>query len=51
MRKAIAATMSRSKREIPHYYLTETADLHDSLLRRRVKARAKGHASDKPQLP
>ena len=39
MRKAIA--MSRSKREIPHYYLTETADLHDSLLRRRVKARAK----------
>jgi hypothetical protein len=44
-RKAIAA-----KREIPHYFLTETADLHDSLLRRRVKARAKGHASDKPQL-
>ena len=24
MRKAIAAAMSRSKREIPHYYLTET---------------------------
>jgi pyruvate dehydrogenase E2 component (dihydrolipoamide acetyltransferase) len=28
MRKAIAAAMSRSKREIPHYYLTETVDLH-----------------------
>jgi pyruvate dehydrogenase E2 component (dihydrolipoamide acetyltransferase) len=26
-RKAIAAAMSRSKREIPHYYLTETVDL------------------------
>jgi pyruvate dehydrogenase E2 component (dihydrolipoamide acetyltransferase) len=27
MRKAIAALMARSKREIPHYYLTETVDL------------------------
>lgn len=27
MRKAIAAAMSRSKREIPHYYLSETVDL------------------------
>ncbi len=27
MRKAIAAAMSRSKREIPHYYLSETIDL------------------------
>jgi len=27
MRQAIAAAMSRSKREIPHYYLTETVDL------------------------
>jgi len=27
MRKAIAAAVSRSKREIPHYYLTETVDL------------------------
>jgi pyruvate dehydrogenase E2 component (dihydrolipoamide acetyltransferase) len=27
MRKAIAAAMSRSKREIPHYYLTETVPL------------------------
>jgi pyruvate dehydrogenase E2 component (dihydrolipoamide acetyltransferase) len=27
MRRAIAAVMSRSKREIPHYYLTETVDL------------------------
>ena len=26
MRKAIAAAMSRSKREIPHYYLSETFD-------------------------
>lgn len=31
MRQAIAAAMSRSKREIPHYYLTETVDLHLSL--------------------
>jgi pyruvate dehydrogenase E2 component (dihydrolipoamide acetyltransferase) len=28
MRKAIAAAMSRSKREIPHYYLANTVDLH-----------------------
>ena len=28
MRQAIAAAMSRSKREIPHYYLTETVDLN-----------------------
>ncbi len=28
MRQAIAAAMSRSKREIPHYYLTEMVDLH-----------------------
>jgi pyruvate dehydrogenase E2 component (dihydrolipoamide acetyltransferase) len=27
MRKAIAAAMSRSKREIPHYYLSDTIDL------------------------
>ncbi len=27
MRGVIAAAMSRSKREIPHYYLTETIDL------------------------
>jgi pyruvate dehydrogenase E2 component (dihydrolipoamide acetyltransferase) len=31
MRQAIAAAMSRSKREIPHYYLAETVDLHLSL--------------------
>ena len=31
MRKAIAAAMSRSKREIPHYYLTETVDLHSAM--------------------
>jgi pyruvate dehydrogenase E2 component (dihydrolipoamide acetyltransferase) len=28
MRKAIAAAMSRSKREIPHYYLTDTVDVY-----------------------
>lgn len=28
MRAAIAAAMSRAKREIPHYYLATTADLH-----------------------
>lgn len=28
MRKAIAAAMGRSKKEIPHYYLGETVDLH-----------------------
>ncbi|MGM0450090.1 MAG: dihydrolipoamide acetyltransferase family protein [Pseudomonadota bacterium] len=28
MRQAIAAAMSRSKREIPHYYLATTVDLH-----------------------
>jgi pyruvate dehydrogenase E2 component (dihydrolipoamide acetyltransferase) len=32
MRRAIAAAMSRSKREIPHYYLSTTIDLHRSLL-------------------
>lgn len=31
MRKAIAAAMSRAKREIPHYYLTQTVDLHAAL--------------------
>lgn len=31
MRKAIAAAMSRSKRDIPHYYLSETVDLHTAL--------------------
>ena len=28
MRRTIAAAMSRSKREIPHYYLSATIDLH-----------------------
>ena len=28
MRQAIATTMSRSKRDIPHYYLSTTIDLH-----------------------
>jgi pyruvate dehydrogenase E2 component (dihydrolipoamide acetyltransferase) len=31
MRKAIAAAMARSKREIPHYYLTESVDLRQAL--------------------
>lgn len=31
MRKAIAAAMSRSKREIPHYYLSETVPLQRAL--------------------
>ena len=31
MRKAIAAAMSRSKREIPHYYLAHTVDLGPAL--------------------
>lgn len=31
MRQAIAAAMSRSKREIPHYYLATTIDLHTAL--------------------
>jgi pyruvate dehydrogenase E2 component (dihydrolipoamide acetyltransferase) len=31
MRKAIGAAMSRSKREIPHYYLAETIPMHRSL--------------------
>ncbi len=31
MRKAIAAAMARAKREIPHYYLTHTADLGAAL--------------------
>jgi len=30
MRKAIAAAMSRSKREIPHYYLSETIPLREA---------------------
>jgi pyruvate dehydrogenase E2 component (dihydrolipoamide acetyltransferase) len=31
MRKAIAAAMSRSKREIPHYYLTQSIELTKAL--------------------
>jgi pyruvate dehydrogenase E2 component (dihydrolipoamide acetyltransferase) len=31
MRKAIAAAMSRSKREIPHYYLTEPVPMRQAL--------------------
>ncbi len=31
MRKAIAAAMTRSKREIPHYYLSHTVDLSAAL--------------------
>jgi len=32
MRKAIAAAMSRSKREIPHYYLSETVPMEKAAL-------------------
>jgi pyruvate dehydrogenase E2 component (dihydrolipoamide acetyltransferase) len=31
LRRAIAAAMARSKREIPHYYLATTIDLHRAL--------------------
>lgn len=31
MRQAIAAAMARSKREIPHYYLSTTIDLHRAM--------------------
>jgi pyruvate dehydrogenase E2 component (dihydrolipoamide acetyltransferase) len=31
MRQAIAAAMSRSKREIPHYYLSTTIDMHRAM--------------------
>ncbi|HLN09824.1 MAG TPA: dihydrolipoamide acetyltransferase family protein [Xanthobacteraceae bacterium] len=33
MRQAIAAAMSRSKREIPHYYLTQTVEVSAALAR------------------
>ncbi|MGO8915511.1 MAG: dihydrolipoamide acetyltransferase family protein [Stellaceae bacterium] len=33
MRQAIAAAMSRSKREIPHYYLSQTIEVSDPLAR------------------
>lgn len=41
MRRAIAAAMSRSKREIPHYYLAETVPMRSALawLRTRNEAR------------
>ena len=31
MRQTIAAAMSRSKREIPHYYLSTAVDLHGAM--------------------
>ena len=31
MRQAIAAAMGRSKREIPHYYLSTTIDMHQAM--------------------
>ena len=33
MRGAIAAAMTRSKQEIPHYYVSETIDMHNALER------------------
>jgi len=40
MRAAIAALMARSKREIPHYYLTETVDLGAAVTWLRERNRA-----------
>jgi pyruvate dehydrogenase E2 component (dihydrolipoamide acetyltransferase) len=31
MRQTIAAAMSRSKREVPHYYLSTTIDMHSAM--------------------
>ncbi len=45
MRKAIAAAMSRSKREIPHYYLSHTVDL------RRADACGKLNSERPPPAP
>lgn len=42
MRGAIAAAMARSKREIPHYYLSNTIDLT------RADAHVAGHNADRP---
>lgn len=39
MRAAIAALMSRSNREIPHYYLSSTVDLHRALALMRERNR------------
>ncbi len=40
LRATIAALMARSKREIPHYYLTETIDLHRATVWLRERNRA-----------
>ena len=41
MRQAIAAAMSRSKREIPHYYLSQTVEVSAALAAHRtIKSRA-----------
>ena len=42
MRRAIAAAMARSKREIPHYYLSHTIDLEPAL------AHLESHNRDRP---
>ncbi len=49
MRKAIAAAMSRSKREIPHYYLVQTMDLSPAL--ERVERLNAGRAPPTRLLP
>ncbi|WP_198377696.1 2-oxo acid dehydrogenase subunit E2, partial [Neoroseomonas rubea] len=49
MRKAIAAAMSRSKREIPHYYLAQTVDVSPAL--ERVDRLNAGRAPPERLLP
>lgn len=44
MRRAIAAAMARSKREIPHYYLTQTLSMDAALRRLNVANQARGVA-------
>lgn len=42
MRRAIAAAMSRSKREIPHYYLSHTVDLGSAVAWMEARNEARG---------
>ncbi|WP_372623366.1 dihydrolipoamide acetyltransferase family protein [Falsiroseomonas sp.] len=49
MRKAIAAAMGRSKREIPHYYLTQAVDLAPAL--ERLERMNAGRAPPERLLP
>jgi pyruvate dehydrogenase E2 component (dihydrolipoamide acetyltransferase) len=49
MRRAIAAAMSRSKREIPHYYLAQTIDVEGAL--RTLEQRNRERRLDQRVLP